>query len=185
MGSRRVLDYRRGSVAAIVLAASALACGCAPADETAVARNDEALGTVVPNVAADPDDPYTCTAREDPALPDWFPSIECTASDGGCTGWGGGGYCDESGCEVGPFNTYCDLPCQSDADCPLPLTGTARPICHPGVHACQLPCGDDVACPVGMACMDTSPWGLSDSNGPIPAPFMCMQSLDIEVVPPS
>ena len=46
----------------------------------------------------------------------------------------------------------CVPPCLSDADCPMPETGTAMPYCSDFSFFCRLSCDDGLTCPNGMAC---------------------------------
>ncbi len=46
----------------------------------------------------------------------------------------------------------CQVSCASDAECPVPATGSSTPVCSSG--SCVLPCGDDADCPEGMGCVD-------------------------------
>jgi hypothetical protein len=68
----------------------------------------------------------------------WYPS-----------GVGGGdaGICDQV-CRCLPS-------CASDADCPLPESGSSEPLCTS--TGCALPCDGEVDCPAGMRCVDAPP----------------------------
>jgi hypothetical protein len=56
---------------------------------------------------------------------------------------------------VDPRNgTVCSDPCNGDADCPDPPSGTATPWCGSITDHCVLLCGvSEGTCPDGMACV--------------------------------
>jgi len=101
----------------------------------------------------------------------------CSTGQASCTGWGAGMTCSEGICDIGPYHVVCDPPCDTTSDCPRPKTGTVEPVCQPRHHYCELPCDESSVCPDGFTCQDTAGWGLSDSVGKIPSPFICMQVL--------
>jgi hypothetical protein len=87
----------------------------------------------------DPDNPYPNCFEE-----------ECP----GPGGWGMIGPCGET--------CMCSIPCNSDADCPRPLTGDAKPVCE---YECMLVCDPQTICPDGMYCYPEGGqcmWGTYD-----------------------
>lgn len=50
---------------------------------------------------------------------------------------------------------FCSQPCNSPVECPVPLDGTAVPLCsyYGGSLACKLGCHDGLTCPAAMTCM--------------------------------
>jgi hypothetical protein len=52
-----------------------------------------------------------------------------------------------------PSGCMCLLPCTIDADCPVPTTGNAVPVCE-DAEACSLSCAGGETCPDGMTCSD-------------------------------
>jgi hypothetical protein len=90
---------------------------------------------------------------DDAAYP-WCSTDNEHACDEGIFGFSGGPGCMQ-GC-------LCVDQCMTDADCPVPATGTAVPECWdqgPGFEndRCILPCGGGQACPDGMTCAPE--WG--------------------------
>lgn len=90
---------------------------------------------------------------DDDAYP-WCSTDNENACDDGIFGFGGGPMCTQ-GC-------LCIDQCVTDADCPVPATGTAAPECWdngPGFEndRCILPCGGGEVCPDGMTCAPE--WG--------------------------
>ena len=177
-------DMRSVRSLAAVLVVLVFGAGCAgevvELDENAVRAGQESNTATGPVEA---DDPYGACERDtsDPNRPFHY---VCTAGGGDCTGWGSGTavcsavtyQCDYD--QV--FHQVCDHPCQTAEDCPVPKTGNAHAICQPEVHACQLTCDESTTCPDGYVCTPTADWGLSSGGVPIPAPFMCMQTLVIQ-----
>jgi hypothetical protein len=127
----------------------------------------------VQDQTANPSDPFgACLV--DQHTHGWF---DCSQGNTTCTGWGGG-TCVQGDCPA-VYHAVCDHTCQVDADCPVPATGNVQPICQTSVHSCQLPCDNNHSCPNGYVCQSTRDWGLFDGSGnPIPAPFMCMQTIN-------
>ncbi|MFO0547818.1 MAG: hypothetical protein U0271_05495 [Polyangiaceae bacterium] len=160
--------------------------GCESKTVTPIERNDSNADEVVtPSGPANPEDAYSCAlVVEEPITPAYGQLFGCTTREAECTGWGGAGHCDLETCDVGPFYAYCgSYHCDSDADCPVPLSGDVAPSC---LHQfCQLACDPlEDQCPDGFGCFSTADWGWSDpSSGRVPAPFMCMQRFDVEMVP--
>lgn len=87
-----------------------------------------------------------------------------------------GGPCD-SDCELRVIMS-CNHECETDSDCPVPLTGEIAPVCHEGAGVCQLPCGDGAACPDGFACV--AYW--TDEENPTPV-SLCQQDFGSQTFP--
>ena len=88
-----------------------------------------------------PHDPY----------PNCFES-ECPSG----VGWGMGSECGEV--------CMCSIPCNTDADCPWPWTGDAKPVCE---YECMLVCDPQTICPEGMHCypeVGQCAWGTYDPD---------------------
>lgn len=157
-----------------------VACGQLSSDDAGGApldlRDDpDASDNVANSHGADPTDPFGACVR-DPAATSTWPFV-CSTGQASCTGWGPDMTCSEGVCDIGPVHAVCDPPCDTTSDCPRPRTGTVEPVCHPRSHFCELPCDESSVCPDGFTCQDTAKWGLYDSVGKIPAPFVCMQVL--------
>jgi hypothetical protein len=90
-----------------------------------------------------------CQSTVDPALDrhgqcvggrSWAPNNETSVS-GDCTVY-----------------AMCLYTCQSDADCPVPPTGTAQPTCRPeNQRYCRLGCDNGETCPDGLTCIAVNP----------------------------
>jgi len=150
-----------------------LASSCAAQHASAVDAKDDELSSETPvdRGEANPNDPFgACVLVDD--LTDIIP-FDC-ARGGSCSGYGMGGPCEgrdgEAVCDTGPFYMICENPCDSDDDCPIPLTGSAAPVCHD--ELCQLPCEDDAECPDGFSCHEARD---GDTSSP---PRSCVQILD-------
>jgi hypothetical protein len=60
----------------------------------------------------------------------------------------------------------CNIYCMTDADCPVPTTGSAKPMCTPfgdvvengHTASCLLPCDATHTCPQGMECYNAECW---------------------------
>ena len=166
----------------LLLAAAVAATGCDPVQTSAIGENEIAANEIAADEPADPDDPFgACEVVGGPT--EGLIEFRCSQGGVACTGWGAAGGCNEIGCYAEPFNAICDHHCETDADCPVPETGDVEPVCHTGVRACQLPCGPGDTCPDGFTCKSTAEWGLSHESGPIPPPFQCMQTLEVEYLP--
>lgn len=58
---------------------------------------------------------------------------------------------------LAPEYTACSVTCMDDADCPLPTTGDAVPVCAGQMDdQCVLDCADAAVCPDGMECRDVA-----------------------------
>ncbi len=111
----------------------------------------------------------------------FFPLV-CSRAAGLCTGAGEGTSCNATGCTPSVFHVMCEHECSVDADCPVPLTGTARPSCNTDFHFCRLDCSGDRDCPTGSTCQDGTKWLASDGAGnSLGLPQMCMQTITIQI----
>jgi len=72
-----------------------------------------------------------------PSYPWCLGDHECPSGEA----WGFANECGET--------CLCEIGCETDADCPLPETGTVSPRCD---GHCVLPCGQGVRCPGYMYC---------------------------------
>jgi len=153
-----------------VVAALAGCTGRSALDDEVVSSNPSAL-------QANPADPFgACVPGGDATFP-----LQCSHAKVACTGAGVGPGCGPSGCAAGVFHVMCNNPCQVDADCPVPLTGTARASCHPQAHFCRLVCAADADCPDGFTCQDGTMWLARDPAGSsLGLPHMCMQTITID-----
>ncbi|MFT3764524.1 MAG: hypothetical protein QM820_03250 [Minicystis sp.] len=88
-----------------------------------------------------------------------------------CTGFGSAWSSVQAPCI--DAHAMCDHACATDADCPVPGTGTAVPYCG-RTNSCWLPCDNGETCPQGLTCLDGSQWGLSDAQGPLPPAKLCL-----------
>jgi hypothetical protein len=173
--------FRHATILTFLAAASTVACGQLANDDASGAPLDlqddpDASDNLAnSNGAADPTDPFGACVLG-PTGSSMWPFV-CSTGTASCTGWGSGMTCSEGICNIGPFHAVCDPPCDTTSDCPRPRTGTVEPVCQTRNHFCQLPCDESSVCPDGFTCQDPTGWGLSDSVGKIPAPFMCMQVL--------
>jgi hypothetical protein len=152
-------------------------CACGAEHVSAVDESDNELSLIAEN-PPNPEDPYgSCILDETSS--DMFP-FECSANGNTCWGWGEGGHCDENGCDFGPYYAVCSHTCETDSECPVPITGDAKPICREGHSACELPCDETTTCPDGSTCVATSTPGVIDEidGNPMPSPYLCMQVFD-------
>ncbi|MCR9162990.1 MAG: hypothetical protein ACE37F_14825 [Nannocystaceae bacterium] len=88
-----------------------------------------------------PPDPTACPPEgAEPNYP-W-----CSESAGCDELWGGGDDCVEV--------CFCDLECETPADCPTPATGNPTVECEPVIDggSCVLSCANGETCPDGMYC---------------------------------
>ena len=140
-------------------------------------------------------DPSVVTGDTDLSDPIWacvvgksdigfFPLV-CSPASAPCIGGSEGTSCNATGCTPSVFHVMCGRACAVDADCPVPLTGTARPSCSTDFHYCRLPCSADSDCPTGFTCQDGTKWiAITDSAGNTPGlPQMCMQTITVQVNP--
>jgi hypothetical protein len=165
----------------ILLPASALVvvgalAGCEPNPAKAITARAVSVSTG----DADPSDPFgSCVIGNSGAA--FFPLV-CSHAGAACTGGDEGSTCNAGSCTAHVFHVMCDNPCVVDADCPVPLTGSARGSCHPDFHFCRLPCSGDSDCPTGSTCQDGTQWLARDSAGnSLGLCGMCMQTLTIQV----
>ena len=132
---------------------------------------------------ADPSDPFGSCVIGDSGNPN-FPLV---CSDGGvCSGADEGITCSGNGTSCTPdvFHVLCTPKCSVDADCPVPLTGTARLSCNTEFHYCQLDCSGGRDCPTGSTCQDGTRWLAKDIAGnSVGLPQMCMQTITIQIYP--
>ena len=159
-------------------AASLIACG-----QARVGAIDEAEGASPVVGEPNPDDPYGYCFFVPPEQ--WDPNTPMTrlqnidASTGlyGCTGHSMYSSSQET-CYTHAMPTH---PCNSDAECPGTISGTAQVVCIN--HACVLPCNDGETCPDGLACDDG--WIQDGKTGaPLPTARLCMSVIAHECVPP-
>jgi hypothetical protein len=108
--------------------------------------------------------------------------LVCSQGRTPCAGGSEGASCDPPGhCpSLETFHVMCEHICYVDADCPVPRTGTSRPVCQTDFHFCQLPCDDATTCPVGYTCQNTQLWfGTYSSGKPVALPQLCMQTIPL------
>jgi hypothetical protein len=84
----------------------------------------------------------------------------CHGEPGACTD------AESTGTVSGLDHCLCTHFCTTAADCPVPGTGTAKPICKPfgdvvangHTASCSLPCDASHTCPDGMECYNDECW---------------------------
>lgn len=173
------------SLAPFLLLSALAACEAQHVDAITESSSQPIVLDAPPDAGPIDGDPYgACELDLDTAV---FP-FRCNVPDTACTGFGTGTRVigPETTSFVETYHVVCDHICETAADCPVPRTGNAEPVCLDSVHACELRCDDDLTCPDGYVCQDTGNWGLSNSYGNIPLPRICMQTFVIEtaIAPP-
>lgn len=158
------------------LAASSLIAACG---QNRVGAIEEAGSPVVG--APNPEDPFGYCYFEPtdegeggggPTSPGLFymkPSSEEAFS---CTGHGEAYVAGQQTCVTHATPVF---PCDTDADCPSPISGTSQVVCLG--HHCTLPCNDGETCPDGLTCDDA--WIYDGATGaPLPTPKLCMSVVE-------